>query len=71
MKNLKEFLKAAGIRAVRTTAQTAAAMIPVGLSIAQVDWKTIAGTALLAGVLSVLTSISTGLPEVKQTESAS
>lgn len=58
-----EFLKAMGIRAVRTMAQTAAAMIPAMVTIQEVDWLTILGTAALAGVCSVLTSIGTGLPE--------
>ncbi len=59
----KEFLRAIGIRAVRTMAQTAAAMIPAMVTIQEVDWLTILGTAALAGVGSVLTSIATGLPE--------
>lgn len=60
------WLKAAGVRAIRTTAQTAVALIPVGVSITEVGWLTVIGTAVLAGVLSVLTSIA-GLPEVKET----
>lgn len=58
------WIKAAGVRAVKTTAQTAVAMIPVAVTISQVDWKTVVETALLAGVVSILTSIA-GLPEVK------
>lgn len=61
----KEFWKAAGIRALRTIAQTAVAMIPAAVTIAQVDWAAVAGTAALAGVCSVLTSIATGLPELE------
>jgi hypothetical protein len=61
----KDFWKAAGIRALRTVAQTAVAMIPTAVTIAQVDWVTVAGTAALAGVCSVLTSIATGLPEME------
>lgn len=61
----KEFWKAAGIRALRTIAQTAVAMIPTAVTIAQVDWAAVAGTAALAGVCSVLTSIATGLPELE------
>ena len=57
--------KAAGVRAVKTVAQTAVAMIPVGVSIKQVGWGAVVGTALLAGVCSLLTSIA-GLPEVKE-----
>lgn len=63
----KKWLKAAGVRAVKTVAQTAVAMIPVAATIQQVDWITVAGTAALAGVVSVLTSLA-GLPEVKESE---
>lgn len=59
----KAWLKAAGIRAVKTFAQTCVAMIPIAMSIAQVDWINVIGTAALAGVCSVLTSFA-GLPEV-------
>lgn len=60
---LKRWAKAAAIRAVKTMAQTAVALVPVGVSIADVSWLAVAGTAALAGVLSVLTSVA-GLPEV-------
>lgn len=56
--------KAAGVRAIKTMAQTAVAMIPVGVSITEVGWMGVAGTAALAGILSLLTSVA-GLPEVK------
>lgn len=59
----KMWWKAAGIRAVKTVAQTAVAMIPAAVTISAVDWVTVAGTAALAGVVSLLTSIA-GLPEV-------
>lgn len=59
----KEWMKAAGIRAVKTMAQTTVAMLPAAATIAQVDWLTVAGTAALAGVVSMLTSVA-GLPEV-------
>lgn len=62
---LVKWVKAASVRAVKTAAQTAVAMIPVGVSIAEVGWTAVAGTAVLAGVCSVLTSIA-GLPEVKE-----
>lgn len=62
---LIKWAKAAGIRAVKTVAQTAVAMIPVGVGISEVGWGAVAGTALLAGVCSVLTSIA-GLPEIKE-----
>lgn len=59
----KAWFRAAGIRAVKTVAQTAVAMIPAAAMIQQVDWLTVVGTAALAGVCSILTSIG-GLPEV-------
>ena len=60
----KQFWKAAAIRAVRTMAQTAVAMLPAAATITEVNWATVLGTAALAGVGSVLTSLATGLPEV-------
>ena len=60
-----KWLKAAGVRALKTSAQTAVAMIPVGISIAEVGWGAVAGTAVLAGITSLLTSLA-GLPEVKE-----
>lgn len=60
----KEWLKAAGIRAIKTCAQTAVAMIPAAAMIQQVDWVTVVGTAALAGVCSLLTSVA-GLPELE------
>ena len=60
----KEFWVAAGIRALRTVAQTAVATIGTTAVIQDVDWIMVASTSLLAGILSVLTSIATGLPEV-------
>ena len=65
----KQWAKAAGIRALKTFAQTAVAMIPAALTIQQVDWVTVAGTAALAGVCSILTSVA-GLPEVSEVEDA-
>ena len=64
MKKYKAWAKAAGIRAVKTMAQTAVAMLPAAATITAVDWKTVAGTAALAGVASLLTSVK-GLPELK------
>ena len=61
---LQIWLRAAAIRAVKTVAQTAVAMIPVGVSVTEVGWLAVLGTAALAGVCSILTSIA-GLPEVK------
>jgi hypothetical protein len=63
--NFKKWIKAAGIRALKTVAQTAVAMIPVGISVTEVGWVAVIGTALLAGIVSMLTSIA-GLPEVKE-----
>ena len=59
----KEWWKAAGIRAIKTIAQTAIALIPAGVMIQEVNWVMVLGTAGLAGVLSLLTSLA-GLPEV-------
>jgi hypothetical protein len=61
----KQWMKAAGIRALKTVAQTAVAMVPAAVTIQAVDWLTIIGTALLAGVVSLLTSVA-GLPEVQE-----
>lgn len=60
---MNKWIKCAGIRAIKTMAQTAVALIPAGVMITEVDWKVVLGTALLAGVCSMLTSIA-GLPEV-------
>ncbi len=62
--NIKKWAKAAGVRAVKTGAQTAVAMIPVGASISEVGWAGVAGTAALAMVVSLLTSLA-GVPEVE------
>lgn len=59
----KIWWKAAGIRAIKTVAQTAVAMIPAAVTITAVDWLTVAGTAALSGLVSLLTSVA-GLPEV-------
>jgi hypothetical protein len=62
-----EFIKAAGIRALKTVAQTAAATIGTTAAIGNVDWIMVLSTAGLAGILSVLTSLG-GLPEVNDSE---
>ena len=59
----KKWLKAAGIRAVKTVAQTAVATIGTAALIDQVNWVAVLSASLLAGVLSILTSVA-GLPEV-------
>lgn len=64
MKNFKKWAKAAGIRSVKTVCQTAVALIPVGVTVSAVGWKEVIGTALLAGIVSLLTSVA-GLPEIK------
>jgi hypothetical protein len=61
----KTWLKAAGIRALKTVAQTAIATIGTSALIATVDWVVVASASLLAGILSILTSIA-GLPEVTE-----
>ena len=60
----KDFWKAAGIRALRTVCQTAVSLIGISAVISEVDWLYVGSASLLAGFLSVLTSIATGLPEV-------
>lgn len=64
---MKEWIKCAGIRAIKTIAQTAVSLIPVAATITDVDWITVLGTSLLAGLISLLTSIA-GLPELKNKE---
>lgn len=59
--------KAAVVRAVKTAAQTAVAMIPAASMIQQVDWIAVVGTSALAAVVSILTSVA-GIPEVKEGE---
>ena len=60
----KDWFKAAGIRAIKTVAQTAVATIGTSAAIGQVDWLMVASASALAGVLSLLTSVA-GLPECK------
>ena len=61
---MKTWIKAASIRAIKTVAQTAVATIGTSAVMSAVDWKMVVSASVLAGVLSVLTSIA-GLPEVK------
>ena len=68
--NWKEFIVAALIRAVRTFAQTFASMIAVGAAFSEVDWLRALSVSGVAFVLSILTSLATGLPEVKAEEPA-
>lgn len=60
---MKEWIKAAGIRAIKTIAQTAVATIGTAVAMGDVNWVMVASAAALAGVLSLLTSVA-GLPEV-------
>lgn len=61
----KKWLKAAGVRAIKTVAQTAIATIGTSAVMGDVNWTMVGSSALLAGILSLLTSIA-GLPEVKE-----
>lgn len=63
----KKWAKAAGIRAVKTMAQTAVATIGVSAVMSDVNWIAVGSASLLAGILSVLTSVK-GLPEVSESE---
>jgi len=65
----KTWWRAAGIRAIKTMAQTAIAMIGTCVVLSEVDWKVVASAAVLSGILSLLTSVA-GLPEVDLLEGA-
>ena len=62
--NWKKWIKAAGVRALKTVCQTAVAMIGTTAFINEVNWIAVGSASLLAGVLSLLTSLA-GIPEVK------
>lgn len=64
---MKEWIKAAGIRAIKTVAQTAIATIGTSAVISDVNWAIVASASVLAGILSLLTSVA-GLPELEGTE---
>lgn len=64
MKNWKLWIKAAGVRAVKTVAQTAVATIGTSVAMGEVNWVMVGSASLLAGILSLLTSVA-GLPEVQ------
>lgn len=63
----KDWFKAAGIRAIKTVAQTAIATIGTGAVLNDVDWVMVASASAVAGILSLLTSVA-GLPELKEKE---
>ena len=60
----KKWCIAAGVRAIRTFAQTFVAFLTVGASMADIDWKLAASVSVVAMIASILTSIATGIPEV-------
>jgi hypothetical protein len=61
----KKWLKAAGVRAIKTIAQTAVGVIGTAAALGEVNWIMVASSAALAGILSMLTSVA-GLPEIKE-----
>ena len=64
MGNFKAWFRAAGVRAIKTVAQTAVATIGTSVAMGDVNWILVGSASLLAGILSILTSVA-GLPEVK------
>lgn len=62
----KQFIKCALVRAIRTMCQTAIATIGTSAILSEVDWLMVISASILAGILSVLNSIATGLPEVDE-----
>ena len=64
MRNWKLWIKAAGVRALKTVAQTAVATIGTSAAMGEVNWVMVGSASLLAGILSILTSVA-GLPEVQ------
>ena len=66
-KNFTHWIKAAGVRAIKTVAQTAVGVIGSAAVLGTVDWRMVASAAVLAGITSLLTSVA-GLPELKEAE---
>ena len=64
MRDWKQWTKAAAVRAIKTVAQTAVGVIGACTVVSSVDWKVVVSSAVLAGVVSILTSVA-GLPEVE------
>lgn len=64
----KKWFKAAGIRAIKTMAQTAVGVIGSSVVISDINWLVVVSASVVAGVTSILTSIATGLPEVEKGE---
>lgn len=65
--NFKKWLKCAGVRAIKTVAQTAVATIGTSAVMGDVNWLMVGSASLLAGILSILTSVA-GIPEAKEEE---
>lgn len=65
MRDWKKWIKAAGVRAVKTVAQTAVATIGTSAALGEVNWILVGSSAALAGVVSLLTSVA-GLPELEE-----
>ena len=65
MRNWKNWIKAAGVRAIKTVAQTAVATIGTAVALGDVNWLLVASASVLAGILSLLTSVA-GLPELEE-----
>ena len=63
--DFKSWLKCAGVRAIKTVAQTAVSLVGVGAVMSDVDWAMVGSASLLAGILSLLTSVA-GLPEMEE-----
>lgn len=63
--DIKKWIKCAGVRAIKTMAQTAVALIPTAVMVSEIDWIIVLGTSLTAGILSLLTSVA-GLPEMEE-----